>query len=96
MSSTKEFSPEQIEEIVVLRGKESAASIRKRFAIGSTSLYKIWKEAAEENVIIKMMPTKTLLSQPNKRHYHHAQTGVWDGTLATKNRRFSQRTRKPF
>lgn len=49
MSSTKEVSPEQIQEIVALRGKESAASIRKRFGIGTTSLYKIWKGAAKEN-----------------------------------------------
>lgn len=45
----KEVSPEQIQEIVALRGKESAASIRKRFGIGTTSLYKIWKGAAKEN-----------------------------------------------
>ena len=49
MSSTNEVSPEQIQEIVALRGKESAASIRKRFGIGTTSLYKIWKGAAKEN-----------------------------------------------
>ena len=46
MPSTKKLSTEEIREIVDARGKESPASIRKRFGIGTTRLYRIWKDAA--------------------------------------------------
>ena len=46
MPPAKKLSAEEIREIVAARGKESPASIRKRFGIGTTKLYRIWKEAA--------------------------------------------------
>ena len=46
MPPAKKLSAEEIREIVAVRGKESPASIRKRFGIGTTRLYRIWKDAA--------------------------------------------------
>ena len=46
MPPAKKLSAEEIREIVDARGKESPASIRKRFGIGTTRLYRIWKDAA--------------------------------------------------
>ena len=45
-ASAKKLSAEEIREIVAVRGKESPASIRERFGIGTTRLYRIWKDAA--------------------------------------------------
>ena len=42
------LSLEEIQEIVSLRGVENADSIRKRFGIGTSQLYKIWKKADKE------------------------------------------------
>jgi len=46
MPPAKKLSAEEIREIVPARGKGSPASIRERFGIGTTKLYRIWKEAA--------------------------------------------------
>ena len=46
MPPAKKLSAEEIREIVAVRGKESPASIRERFGIGTTRLYRIWKDAA--------------------------------------------------
>ena len=46
MPPAKNLSAEEIREIVDAREKESPASIRKRFGIGTTRLYRIWKDAA--------------------------------------------------
>jgi len=46
MPPAKKLSAEEIREIVAARGKESPASIRERIGIGTTKLYRIWKEAA--------------------------------------------------
>ena len=46
MPPAKKLSAEEIREIVAVRGKESPASIRKRFGIGTTRLYRIWKDAS--------------------------------------------------
>jgi len=46
MPPAKKLSAEEIREIVAARGKESPASIWERFGIGTTKLYRIWKEAA--------------------------------------------------
>ena len=48
MPAKRELSPEEIQEIISLRGVESAASIRKRFGIGTSRLYRIWKNAEKE------------------------------------------------
>ena len=48
MSAKRELSPEEIQEIISLRGVESAASIRKHFGIGTSQLYRIWKNAERE------------------------------------------------
>ena len=48
MPAKRELSPEEIQEIIFLRGVESAASIRKRFGIGTSRLYRIWKNAERE------------------------------------------------
>ena len=45
MPTKKDLSPEEIQEIVSLRGVKPADSIRKRFGIGTSRLYKIWKKA---------------------------------------------------
>ena len=42
------ISLEEIQKIVSLRGVEPAASIRKRFGIGTSLVYKIWKKAEKE------------------------------------------------
>ena len=42
------LSPEEIQEIVSLRGVEAPDSIRKRFGIGTSRMYKIWKKAEKE------------------------------------------------
>ena len=46
MPPAKNLSAEEIREIVAMRGKEPPTSIRKRFGIGTTRLYRIWKDAA--------------------------------------------------
>ena len=46
MPPAKKLSAEEVREIVAVRGKESPASIRERFGIGTTRLYRIWKDAA--------------------------------------------------
>ena len=46
MPPAKKLSTEEIREIVAMRGKESPASIRERFGIGTTRLYRIWQDAA--------------------------------------------------
>ena len=46
MPSTKILSSKDIHEIVAARGKESPASVRQRFGIGTTRLYRIWKDDA--------------------------------------------------
>ena len=48
MTVKRELSPEEIQEIISLRGVEPAASIRKRFGIGTSRLYRIWKNAERE------------------------------------------------
>ena len=48
MPAKRELSPEEIQEIISLRGVEPAASIRKRFGIGTSRLYRIWKNAERE------------------------------------------------
>ena len=48
MPVKRELSPEEIQEIISLRGVEPAASIRKRFGIGTSRLYRIWKNAERE------------------------------------------------
>ena len=48
MPKKKDLSLEEIQEIVSLRGVENADSIRKRFGIGTSQLYKIWKKADKE------------------------------------------------
>ena len=45
MPQTKELSQADIAEIVALRGVEPAAVVRKRFGIGTSRLYRIWKNA---------------------------------------------------
>ena len=44
MPSKRELSPEQIQEIRSLRGQLPAAEAKKRFGIGTTRLYKIWRD----------------------------------------------------
>ena len=48
MPEKRELSPEEIQEIISLRGVEPAASIRKHFGIGTSRLYRIWKNAERE------------------------------------------------
>ena len=45
MPPTKELSHADIAEIVALRGVEPAVVVRKRFGIGTSRLYRIWKNA---------------------------------------------------
>ena len=45
MSPKRELSLDQIQEIRALRDKLPAAEAKKRFGIGSTRLYKIWRDA---------------------------------------------------
>ena len=45
MPSRKELSPEDIREIVAARGQLTAKDIQKKFGIGTTRLYRIWREA---------------------------------------------------
>ena len=45
MPPAKELSQADIAEIVALRGVEPAAVVRKRFGIGTSRLYRIWKNA---------------------------------------------------
>ena len=44
MPSKRELSPEQVQEIRSLRGQLPAAEAKKRFGIGTTRLYKIWRD----------------------------------------------------
>lgn len=46
MPPATKLSTEELREIVAARGKESAATVRKRYGIGTTRLYRIWKEDA--------------------------------------------------
>ena len=46
MIPKRELTQEQIEEIQALRGRLSAGEVKKRFGIGSTRLYKIWRDEA--------------------------------------------------
>ena len=46
MPSKRELSPEQVQEIRSLRGQLPAAEAKKRFGIGTTRLYKIWRDGA--------------------------------------------------
>ena len=48
MIPKRELSQEQIEEIRALRGRLSADEIKKRFGIGSTRLYKIWRDKSPQ------------------------------------------------
>ena len=71
MPSTKKLSTEEIRETVDARGKESPASIRKRFGIGTTRLYRIWKEAGAIEPKQAVEPkqaaeTKTEQNKPKK------------------------------
>ena len=50
MPEKKELSQQEIEEIQSLRGKISPSEARKRFGIGTSRLYRIWKSAAEKKV----------------------------------------------
>ena len=47
MPQSKELTQAEIQEIVSLRGVEPAADVRKRFGIGTSWLYRIWKNDAE-------------------------------------------------
>ena len=44
MPTKRELSPEQVEEIHSLRGQLPAAEVKKRFGIGTTRLYRIWRD----------------------------------------------------
>ena len=44
MPPKRELSPEQVQEIHSLRGQLPAAEAKKRFGIGTTRLYKIWRD----------------------------------------------------
>ena len=46
MPSKRKLSPEQVQEIRSLRGQLPAAEAKKRFGIGTTRLYKIWRDGA--------------------------------------------------
>ena len=45
MPQAKELSQAEIQEIVSMRGVEPAVDVRKRFGIGTSRLYRIWKNA---------------------------------------------------
>ena len=45
MIPKRELTQEQIEEIQALRGRLTADEVKKRFCIGSSRLYKIWRDA---------------------------------------------------
>ena len=57
MPEKKALSREEIEEIQSLRGKVSAIDARKRFGIGTTRLYRIWRQNQET----KLDPSTTKL-----------------------------------
>ena len=44
MPTKRELSPEQVEEIHSLLGQLPAAEVKKRFGIGTTRLYRIWRD----------------------------------------------------
>ena len=53
MIPKRELTQEQIEEIQALRGRLSAGEVKKRFVIGSTRLYKIWRDVEPaQNVLL--------------------------------------------
>ena len=58
MPRAKNLSAEEIREIVAMRGKEPPTSIRKRFGIGTTRLYRIWKDAAAAEPKQAIEPTQ--------------------------------------
>ena len=61
MPPQRELSQEQIQEIRALRGQLSAAEAKKRFGIGSTRLYKIWRSepAALPPTVVSAAPPPT-------------------------------------
>ncbi|KAK3764540.1 hypothetical protein RRG08_040561 [Elysia crispata] len=50
MPPKRELSQEQVQEIRSLRGQLPAAEAKKRFGIGTTRLYKIWRSCPRHEV----------------------------------------------
>ena len=56
MIPKRELTQEQIEEIQALRGRLSADEVKKRFCIGSSRLYRIWRDKTADRVTQKALP----------------------------------------
>ena len=63
MIPKRELTQEQIEEIQALRGRLSADEVKKRFGIGSSRLYKIWRDVTADRVTQKALPPADRVTQ---------------------------------
>ena len=70
MSPKRELSLEQIQEIRALRDKLPAAEAKKRFGIGSTRLYKIWRDAEPSGPLEPAGP-QSLLPAPTVEDFYN-------------------------
>ena len=61
MPTAKTLSPDDIREIVAARGILSAKEIQKKFGIGATRLYKIWRE---HGIVPRKKTSKTTEKPP--------------------------------
>ena len=82
MPQAKELSEADIQEILSLRGKMPPTEIRKRFGIGNTRMYRIWKNGGEDSdpaaaVANRQAPT------PNGKGQAAATPGTGTGTGQT-------------
>ena len=93
MPAKRELFPEEIQEIISLRGVESAASIRKRFRIGTSRLYRIWKNAERKGSSSRSSSSK---SRRSGRRQGPCCGAVCIGDFARLNRSASRGARKPF
>ncbi|KAK3776399.1 hypothetical protein RRG08_023752 [Elysia crispata] len=56
MPPKRELSQEQVQEIRSLRGRLPAAEAKKRFGIGTTRLYKIWRSCPPRHEVASPLP----------------------------------------
>ena len=80
MPPKRELYQGQIEEIRALRGHPSAAEAKKSFGIGSTRLYKIWRD--ESGVVPQQPADPPLLAPPDPTLRRSAQNLLPYGDIA--------------
>ena len=81
MIPKRELTQKQIEEIQALRGRLPADEVKKRFGIGSSRLYKIWRDETADRVTQKALPSGDHITRAVDRVTAHLPPPAHGGVL---------------